>query len=68
MQQPQQQDEPNADDEDAPNPPDVDPEGQDVLDDIPFIDPTLMRQAFMRLGLAPIAAQEFINNGIALLT
>jgi hypothetical protein len=27
-------------------------------------DPQLMRQALIRLGLAPIAAQEFINNGI----
>ncbi len=27
-------------------------------------DPQLMRQALMCLGLAPIAAQEFINNGI----
>jgi hypothetical protein len=32
----------------------------DVQDD----DPELMRQALIRLGLAPIAAQEFINNGI----
>ncbi len=27
-------------------------------------DPELMRQALIWLGLAPIAAQEFINNGI----
>jgi hypothetical protein len=27
-------------------------------------DPELMHQALIRLGLAPIAAQEFINNGI----
>ncbi len=27
-------------------------------------DPEPMRQALIRLGLAPIAAQEFINNGI----
>jgi hypothetical protein len=33
------------------------------IDDI-ILDPEPMRQAFLRLNLAPIAAQEFINNGI----
>ncbi len=35
-----------------------------VDNNVPDIDPTPMRQAFMHLGLAPIAVQEFINNGI----
>jgi|LauGreDrversion4_2_1035121.scaffolds.fasta_scaffold6521177_1 hypothetical protein len=49
MQQ-QQEEDPNANEEEGLNPPDVDPEDQDqeVVDDIPFVDPTLMRRAFLR--------------------
>ena len=65
MQHPQP---PNDDNEAEPqqelNPEDLDDDNDIGFNEIPLIDPTPMRRAFMRLGLAPIAAQEFINNGI----
>jgi hypothetical protein len=64
MQQPQP---PNADDDEAVPQQELNPEDLDddiVINNIPFIDPTLLHQAFLRLGLAPFATQEFINNGI----
>jgi hypothetical protein len=48
-------------------PPDYPPDHPPIPPPEPQVDeedPELMRQALIRLGLAPIAAQEFINNGI----
>jgi hypothetical protein len=61
----------NSIDMDPEQHPDYPPDHPPVPPPEPHIDvdddnnnPDLMRQALIRLGLAPIAAQEFINNGI----